>query len=76
MAELAKLVDDLSALTVIQAAELANRERIEQLLSSEQMHQEHAERFAAELLAVHASSSWRLTRPLRWFTRCLRGLAR
>jgi predicted nuclease with TOPRIM domain len=32
-----------------------------------------ADQLASELAAAHASTSWRLTRPVRWLARLLRG---
>ncbi len=41
-------------------------DKVEQALALAQQSAQHAHQLAAELNAVHASHSWRLTRPLRW----------
>jgi uncharacterized coiled-coil DUF342 family protein len=46
------------------------RTEAEQLRAAGQAYRERIEQLAGQLQAVYDSSSWRLTRPIRWLKRC------
>lgn len=56
----------------LQATHAAQRQT-EEALAVAHHSAARADEFAAALSALHASHSWRLTRPLRWLVRLLRG---
>ena len=75
--ELAQLREEAEQL---RAAEQSHRDRAEQLAQlrgeAEQLraaglaYRERIDQLAGQLHAVYDSSSWRLTRPIRWLKRC------
>lgn len=52
------------------------REHNAELEAAGQTYREHIEQLAGQLQDVYDSTSWRLTRPVRWLKRCLSGIIR
>ena len=52
------------------------REHNAELEAAGQTYRERIEQLAGQLQDVYESTSWRLTRPIRWLKRCLSGIIR